>query len=720
MLLALLFTLVGFVGQCVVLGCCKKSLRAKREKLLQRVIKPSSKICALAWMLVVFVMFAVGAFTSYSGGAIFGSSVSLIGTSATGVLDSSQAVIRRLSPGVNKTFDSINIIVGDAIDAAPSSIDTSRLDNLGVNSNLANLISDLQNISSYIDVAVNEGATASTTYTELSNSISVLSTNVSRIITTISGWDDTNGVAISGGTYRTGYTPSTISFSALNSDFASIPNGRDQMNPIKNIEMSKTISDYTSTSSGLPARITSYIRAANAPTKANLNSAVITAKVSILGAIKSVEDATDRTFDGGRNQLKLFLSSVEGYNSYRSTSMIILSSCIFVIMIVVTFAFFKQKPILVKGCNLCATPLYLFVQLLAIIIFILAVVFGDVCSSVFEYSPAPILEGLDSSFGEPVLQLTLLRDECSNNVSIIQVAVDVKLVRSDEVNITLQLDKTVNLVNLTSIANFTLEPLVWLRNATPSVTPSVIVDPLSNLDLGLLQSSSVDPKILSTNSDLDTITSSLTSVSVQVSSLASTHSGFFYDPDNTGQRNIANSDYNSRSADIISEISIVLGEITALRTKLNNYQTRLTSTLLEKANSAKSAAASWTAPANSHYSSVQGSMRNFSVYAQGAMLTYPPVMKARINSSNRHLILGTSNTEVGLRRNTTCFDLGTSVYTLQDAVCSQFEGIIIFEFRRPRCVMDGIRVDWNRSGFVYPNIYLCSEPFTFEKSCCLY
>jgi hypothetical protein len=591
-------------------------------------------------------------------------------TLTLGILDSSQAVIRRLAPGINKTFDSLNLIVGEEIDNSPSSIDTARLSTEGVNPNMALLITDFRNISGLIDIAVNDAESTSITYSELENTIASLSANVSSIISTVRGWADP-GVTIVDGLYRTNYTPTAISFTSLQATFDTIPNGKDQMAPIKEIELSRTISDYTATSSGLPARITSFVRLANAPTKRNLADAVAVAKSTIMDSISSLESVTDRTFDGGRTQLNSFLSTVETYNSYRSTATIVLSSSIFAIMLIIGFGFAKQKPIIAKGCNLCASPLYLLIQLLAIITFILAVVFGDICSSVFEYTPAPILKGIDSSFGAPIVQLTTLRDECSNNISIIQVAVDVKLVQSESVNITLQLDNTIGAVNLTEIAIFNLEPLVWLND-----TPSNLVNRLTILDLSLLASSSVDPKITSANSYLSSISNALNLVSAEVNSLKTDRTRFVYNPENVN-KTLAHTNYDARATAMISTIASVVTDISNLQNKLNNYQTALTVSLFNNATSAKSAASSWGTLANSKYDSVRSSMRNFSTYAQGAIGAYPSVMRARIFSSMYFSNKGTFQTEKGLRENTTCLDLGTAVFVLQDAVCGQFEGDLI-------------------------------------------
>lgn len=96
-----------------------------------------------------------------------------------------------------------------------------------------------------------------------------------------------------------------------------------------------------------------------------------------------MRDSANVMVNSGISSMNSFSSSASNYNDIRNTIMIIMSTIILIILLVISVFGYRKNPKAMKGCNLVSTPVYAVVQLLAVLMFILAIVFGDICSSVF-------------------------------------------------------------------------------------------------------------------------------------------------------------------------------------------------------------------------------------------------------------------------------------------------------------------------------------------------
>jgi hypothetical protein len=103
-------------------------------------------------------------------------------------------------------------------------------------------------------------------------------------------------------------------------------------------------------------------------------------------------------------------------------------------------------------------PFILLVFISAVVFFSVALVVGDVCSAVFDYSPPPIIETLGQVDSQLVDQLITLRDHCSTNNSLLTIVDNLGLLAPLEMNVlalsTATLDNIVPMLSFSEIIRF--------------------------------------------------------------------------------------------------------------------------------------------------------------------------------------------------------------------------------------------------------------------------
>lgn len=565
--------------QCITLCCCKASLARKRLKQKKRPVKGGARFCSYSIIVLVYCVFAIGAFASYTGGAVFGNSVTLIGTGASKVLTSTQVVIDSLVPTISTTFSAIGITVNASVDASTTVIDTSKLVSYGVTPSFTTLISDLNTIQTSVASLITAGANVNAAKTSLTTQLTTLTAAINTITTTITSWQ--SGIAVTGGSYvpPAVTVPAGVSTTSSTTDLGNAPDGATQMNSLNAMSLVAIIAALQLTINSLPSVVVSTVVTSNTPLKGNLNVALSSANTGITSSLSVMQATLDASFTAGQNTLSNFMTSVSTYNKYRNIAMIILSSFIFLIIIGTASSFYRKKPRAVKGCNLCVTPFYLLIQLLAVIMFILALIFGDVCSSVFDYTPAPILQGLDTATAASISQITTLRDQCSSNLSIVTIASNLNLVTANSVNITLQVDTQVALIDFSGISSFNLGPLVVM---TP--LPAQDYAQLTSLDTSALVATSLSA--LAT--DLNNLKTALNTLKTNVDGTSG--GPFTASPNNAAVQAAAASDYATKITAMDSSINALTtttsGTIDTMNAAVTSMS-NLVTTLKTNADSAK-------------------------------------------------------------------------------------------------------------------------------------
>ena len=226
-----------------------------------------------------------------------------------------------------------------------------------------------------------------------------------------------------------------------------------------------------------------------------------------------MRDSANNNIGQGTTQLNSFSASASSYNNSRNIVMIIMSTIILIIMGVIAFFGFRKSSKGVKGCNLASAPVYIVIQLLAVIMFLVAVMIGDVCSSVFDFSPAPILNGLPTGGAyDGVNYIMLLRDQCSAGYSILTVSVNMGLVKASDIDTTALCNSVIDVVDFSPLGNIDLSSLVVF---TPD--PATILTPLKNLDLSGLSATSLNTLV---NTTLPALKSSLVAISAALNASA--------------------------------------------------------------------------------------------------------------------------------------------------------------------------------------------------------
>lgn len=360
-----------------------------------------------------------------------------------------------------------------------------------------------------------------------------------------------SGVNFSSGSY----TPSSIVSSFSNPDPSTLAsNASADLNGASNVPSFLTNISATPTacsvcaaavqsaSNGMPSLVNQKVLGQSTTVKANLKTQLTTTENNLINSLTSMRDSANSNIGQGTTQLNSFSSSASNYNNSRNIVMIIMSTLILIIMGVIAFFGFRKSSKGVKGCNLASAPVYIVIQLLAIIMFLVAVMIGDVCSSVFDYSPAPILGGLPSGGAyDGVNYIMLLRDQCSAGYSILTVSVNMGLVKASDIDTTALCNSVIDAVDFSPLGDIDLSSLVVF---TPD--PATILTPLKNLDLSRLNATSLNTLV---NTTLPALKSSLVAISAALS--ASYVSSLSVGATNA----TATADYNTKKQSMITTLT---------------------------------------------------------------------------------------------------------------------------------------------------------------------
>jgi hypothetical protein len=168
-----------------------------------------------------------------------------------------------------------------------------------------------------------------------------------------------------------------------------------------------------------------------------------------------------------------------------------------------------KKPSRTKGCNCCTLPIYAIFLILTLVFFIPTIGLSEVCTHVLEGSSSSILP---ASFQNTASMIVSVKDNCYKNVSILQSAIQLKLVDPEMTNLTKISQDQINAVDFTKISEgFNLSTMIDLSDSptdrletlTKLDLSGMDITPLTNVHLNIL------PQL---RSQLETISDSLTNV----------------------------------------------------------------------------------------------------------------------------------------------------------------------------------------------------------------
>lgn len=190
---------------------------------------------------------------------------------------------------------------------------------------------------------------------------------------------------------------------------------------------------------------------------------------------------------------------------------------------------------------------------MAILLFIFALLIGDVCTTVFETTPSPLIVSLGDT-GKLVGQVFSLRDQCYSGNSILTIITNLGFVNSSQTNLTTIANDQMSTINFSSIATgFDLTGSLDL-SASPAAELSVLL----NLNVSSLV---VTALVTLNNTDLANLNTQLLSLSATLSGLQTsiTQASLTFTPINPTNTEAANA-----VIDIKSRIGTVIGLISAL------------------------------------------------------------------------------------------------------------------------------------------------------------
>ncbi|KAJ3258984.1 hypothetical protein HK103_003125 [Boothiomyces macroporosus] len=337
----------------------------------------------------------------------------------------------------------------------------------------------------------------------------------------------------------------------------------------------------------LTVNVKQQITSAGSSFKGSAESSLTSAQNSITSSIASMQSSLDTSISGGINTVNQNYNQVVSYESYRADGMIALSSLILFILVVFSFGLGLKRAHAVKGCNLCITPFYLLIQLFAIVMFVLALVLGDVCYVVFETNPPLIANSsaLSPSMQQSINEFSTARTQCAQNASLITIAVNLGLINSSQVNITSQASTQINSLNFSSLSNgWNLNSVLTLSNSPTSQLSNLTSLDLSGLNLTALNTLA--------NTTLPNLKTNLISLNNSLPAPSQVNQTLFtYQPGSPNSSDITNSinQFNSQVANaqtligqlansggiidqLISSTNTMGDQVTTLKTSVNTLQ----------------------------------------------------------------------------------------------------------------------------------------------------
>ncbi|KAJ3319622.1 hypothetical protein HDV06_006184 [Boothiomyces sp. JEL0866] len=415
------------------------------------------------------------------------STVKSLQTSIDGTLTSAGAIVDAINPAINTAFTSIEVLINNSIDTTTSAIDFSALTTLGVIPNMNNLANAMINTQSQVGVLVGNGNSISTTKGSLVTNVNNLATTITNVNTIITAWASFQAITNGSDQFKlvapipTGNIVSLAT--SAQTQITQAPDGASTMSGLSNMpNLTAFAVQIQGIVTTLNVNVKQQITSAGDSFKGSVGPSLKSAQSSISTSIASMQSNLDTTISGGINTVDQNFNQITSYESYRADGMIALSSLILFILVVFSFGFALKRAHAVKGCNLCITPFYLLIQLFAIIMFILALVLGDVCYLIFETSPPAIGSALTADMKQYVNEFSTARTQCAQNASLITIAVNMGLINSSQVNITSQASTQINALNFTSLSSgWNLNNVLSLSNS-----PTSQLSTLTNLDLSSL------------------------------------------------------------------------------------------------------------------------------------------------------------------------------------------------------------------------------------------
>ncbi|KAI8929060.1 hypothetical protein BC831DRAFT_509523 [Entophlyctis helioformis] len=482
--IALILTTITCLCECCCLCCCKKSLA---RKALKR--KPSRNATIWAWVsfVLIQIIFLIATIASFGASGYLSTTVSRASDGTIGTIRSARAVVQGLSPAVVNAFVSLQGVVNSTADAALNVVDFTQLDvTNGVRQSMNSLADGMDTTQTAITSIVTNGDAIGASKTLTNTRLTEIKSIMTAVKNAETGW--ASSITYSGGTYT--YTGNAFNNKAAQAETAADGSITALVNGVRSIDLGSYGTQIRGVATTLQTTITSLLGSGTGAFKTSAVGALRTAQTTIVDSLDKLSKSTEDTFKSADSSATSTFDSARSYDYYRHIAMCLLSSIVLLILLVVNLGVYFKRPRSSRGsCNLSSATFYVFIQLLAFILFITTLVIGDVCGVVFDYSPPPIASGLDSNLRSTINNVFTFRDKCMENKSMITIASELNLIDAASVNMTKLAGDQLNGLDFTPIASswdistsISLDPPLATKFAPiNALSPTINVTPLDNL-----------------------------------------------------------------------------------------------------------------------------------------------------------------------------------------------------------------------------------------------
>ncbi|KAJ8327307.1 hypothetical protein QVD99_008140 [Batrachochytrium dendrobatidis] len=671
-IIALIFiaTIAIAIMQCCALCCCKKSLARKRN---HRVWSRQSAWWSGIWFTFINLAFIISAIASFTGSVYLSTSVDSASSGTLGTIKSGQDIVAGLPVSINASFTSLKGIVNQTADSALHIIDFNSLQTTGVTPNMNALANGIQATQDNITAMLTQGDAISTTKVNTLSIAIQVNTTTTNDRADLAAWKANQQTfsGSGGATYvysgtdlnQNAFDVASAAALGMTTGLQQSPDGSSTLSPLQNLGLNSYAAQIRDVVTNLPININTLMMNGTNTFKVSAIGALNVAQNSIGSSLAPFQGSAGNSLTNIYNQVSGIFTQVRTYNSYRHIVMAVLSAIILLILVVVNIGAVMKKPRVVKGCNFTAIGFYALIQLLALILYISAMLIGDACSLTFDYSPPPISIALDPFTQTSVNNVFILRDQCKQNQSLLTIATNLGYLNASSINMTKIASDQLESLDFSPIANS------WNLSSSISINPSPTqkLSALTSLDTTGLNVTTLNN--ISTNA-LPALRNALTNLR-DVYNVAITtsngNSGLTFSPSSQAAA-VVNAGY----ADFVSKLTTrrdALNAFLAVNGSIDQMQNSITSMIssVQSLNTSTHNAINNANTIPGYYNSSISSLGYFSGNATNNLTIAIPQIKNQTISS----VGGVQNT---LYASLTCQSLAENIFVIQDALCGRFMG----------------------------------------------
>ncbi|KAI8929059.1 hypothetical protein BC831DRAFT_445352 [Entophlyctis helioformis] len=399
--LVFMMLLVGCNYCCLL--CCRTCINRRRA----RPVKLGSKICCTASLAVLFLAVIVAVVGAVFASFFVTTTIQTFKTRSISSLDGARTLTLRVTPVVNQVFTDIKGLVNSTVDAV-------------VNSTSMELLVDDANHAD--DNRILALASWPTSKQVSSN----------RIVSNVNGLSSPHAISAPySWNVKSGQGPSAGSIGSTTTSLnTQTSNSPDSLTVLTSIQTAPNLTVFAVEVRNRAAAVSStaaeLVREGSetwlyCSFQGNGVPMLENARKDIVGQFDKVLDDGSKQIQSMRDSLSSYLTTATTYDFFRTIGQSGFAGLYILILIMMGIAMSCKAPRAIKGINLCCSPYYILLHLIAIVMLVVTVIMGDLCTVVFDGNP-----------GFKTVEL------CYQNVSILTAVTQAGLLDAGVVNITKQ------------------------------------------------------------------------------------------------------------------------------------------------------------------------------------------------------------------------------------------------------------------------------------------